>query len=103
MSTCSASTRPVGVELPGAHIKRRFDQVAEFQRSVVANRRAYLSGEIARAEAEIAEGERRSIELDGERTRILNLLRSRRSASTISSTSSVCLPRRMRRPASCTL
>jgi uncharacterized protein YydD (DUF2326 family) len=87
----------VGVELPGAHIKRRFDQVAEFQRSVVANRRAYLSGEIARAEAEIAEGERRSIELDGERTRILTSC-APAERSTISSTSSVCLPRRMRRP-----
>lgn len=66
----------VGVELPGAHIKRRFEQVVAFQQSVVSNRRAHLAGEIARAEEEIADGEARSVEFERERTRILGILQS---------------------------
>jgi uncharacterized protein YydD (DUF2326 family) len=66
----------VGVELPGAIIRRRLDQVEEFQRSVLANRRAHLMAEIARAEDELAEGELRSAALDRERSRIMTMLRS---------------------------
>ena len=76
----------VGVELPGAAVRRRFDQVEEFRKSVVANRRAHLTAEIARAEAELAEGDRRAAELDDERSRTLAILRS----GGRSTTSSIC-------------
>ena len=66
----------VGVELPETRIRRRYEQVAEFQRSVVANRRTHLAGEIGRIEREIAEGDRRSTALDANRTCILAILRS---------------------------
>ena len=66
----------VGVQLPGTVIRRRYDQVAEFQSSVLANRRAHLTAEIARAEAELAEGEQRSAALEADRTRILTILQS---------------------------
>ena len=66
----------VGVELPSAVIKRRYEQVADFQRSVIANRRAHLTSEITSLEGELAEGHRRSIRLEGERKRILTILQS---------------------------
>jgi len=68
--------KAVGVELPGLVVQRRRDQVAAFQASVLANRRAHLTGEIARAEEELSEGERRSASLEVDRTRILGILRS---------------------------
>ena len=66
----------VGVELPGTVIRRRFEQVEEFRKSVVANRRSHLTAEIARAETELADGERRSAELDRKRSDLLVVLRS---------------------------
>ncbi|GJE47008.1 hypothetical protein GOFOIKOB_0027 [Methylobacterium tardum] len=66
----------VGVELPGLVVQRRREQVAAFQASVLANRRAHLTEEIARAEGELALGEQRSTALEVTRTRILAILRS---------------------------
>ena len=66
----------MGAELPGAVIKRRMEQVEAFRQSVLANRRSHLNGEIAEVESEIADGERRSKELDCKRSKILTVLRS---------------------------
>jgi uncharacterized protein YydD (DUF2326 family) len=66
----------VGVELPDV-AKRRFDEVQAFHESVVENRRARLEEEIAHCESQIADGERRSAELDGERSEILRFLDGR--------------------------
>lgn len=66
----------VGVELPGAVIRRRMEQVEGFRQSVLANRRSHLASEIALAESEIAEGDRRSTELDRKRSNILLILSS---------------------------
>ncbi len=63
----------VGVELPDA-AKRRFSEVEVFHQSVIENRRARLQEEIAEVESQIADGERRSSELDGQRSEILRFL-----------------------------
>jgi uncharacterized protein YydD (DUF2326 family) len=63
----------VGVELPDA-AKRRFSEVEVFHQSVIENRRARLQEEIAEVESQIADGERRSAELDGQRSDILRFL-----------------------------
>jgi uncharacterized protein YydD (DUF2326 family) len=66
----------VGVELP-AVAKRRFDEVQAFHQSVIENRRARLHEEIAEVESKIAAGERRSAQLDDERSEILRFLYGR--------------------------
>ena len=51
-----------------------FDEVQAFHESVVENRRARLEEEIAHCKSQIDDGERRSAELDGERSEILRFL-----------------------------
>jgi uncharacterized protein YydD (DUF2326 family) len=65
-----------GIELPGLAL-RRFEEVAEFYDSVIANRRTHLQQEIADLRQGIAEGERRQAELDAERSGILKTLEGR--------------------------
>jgi len=66
----------VGVELPEA-ARRRFDEVEAFHESVVENRRARLQEETSQIQAQISDGERRSAELDHERSEILRFLDGR--------------------------
>lgn len=63
----------VGIELPDV-AKRRLDEVQVFHQSVVENRRVRLQEEISAVERQIGDGERRSAELDGQRSEILRFL-----------------------------
>ncbi|MER2537481.1 MAG: ABC-three component system protein [Rhizobiaceae bacterium] len=64
-----------GVVLPDM-VRRRFDEVERFHRSIIENRRAHLSAEITSAEARIAERDQRTAERDRRRRQIMNVLSS---------------------------
>jgi uncharacterized protein YydD (DUF2326 family) len=65
-----------GIELPGVAL-RRFEEVAQFYDSVIANRRTHLQQEIADIKSQLTEGERRQAEFDRERSSILRMLEGR--------------------------
>lgn len=64
-----------GVVLPDM-VRRRFDEVERFHRTIIENRRAHLTAEIASAEARIAERDQRTAERDRRRRQIMGVLRS---------------------------
>jgi uncharacterized protein YydD (DUF2326 family) len=64
-----------GVVLPDM-VRRRFDEVERFHRSIIENRRAHLNAEITSAEARIAERDQRTAERDRRRRQIMNVLSS---------------------------
>lgn len=64
-----------GVVLPGM-VRRRFDEVERFHRSIIENRRAHLAAEIASAEARVAERDQRTTERDRRRRQIMGVLNS---------------------------
>lgn len=64
-----------GVVLPDM-IRRRFDEVERFHRTIIENRRAHLSAEITSAEARIAERDQRTAERDRRRRQIMSVLSS---------------------------
>ncbi|MBB5753032.1 ABC-three component system protein [Prosthecomicrobium pneumaticum] len=64
-----------GVVLPDM-VRRRFDEVERFHRTIIENRRAHLSAEIASAEARVAERDQRTAERDRRRRQIMGVLRS---------------------------
>ena len=57
-------------------IRRRFDEVDLFHRTIIENRRAHLKAEIASAEARIAERDQRTTERDRRRRQIMAVLNS---------------------------
>lgn len=65
----------VNIEFPGV-VLRRFEAVSEFHKSVIANRRAHLAEEIGRVESELADGARRSKQLENRRTFLLAILKT---------------------------
>ncbi|AXC49747.1 DUF2326 domain-containing protein [Paracoccus suum] len=64
-----------GVVLPDM-VRRRFDEVERFHRTIIENRRAHLTAEITSAEARIAERDQRTAERDRRRRQIMGVLRS---------------------------
>lgn len=64
-----------GVVLPDM-VRRRFDEVERFHRTVIENRRAHLTAEIASAEARVAERDQRIAERDRRRRQIMGVLHS---------------------------
>lgn len=64
-----------GVVLPDL-VRRRFDEVERFHRTIIENRRAHLTAEIASAEARVAERDQRTAERDRRRRQIMGVLRS---------------------------
>ena len=64
-----------GVVLPDM-IRRRFDEVERFHRTIIENRRAHLSAEITSAEARIVERGQRTAERDRRRRQIMSVLSS---------------------------
>ena len=64
-----------GVVLPDM-VRRRFDEVERFHRSIIENRRAHLNAEITSAEARILERDQRAAERDRRRRQIMNVLSS---------------------------
>lgn len=64
-----------GVVLPDM-VRRRFDEVERFHRTIIENRRAHLTAEVASAEARIAERDQRTAERDRRRRQIMGVLRS---------------------------
>jgi len=64
-----------GVVLPDM-VRRRFDEVERFHRTIIENRRAHLTAEIASAEARIAERDQRTAERDRRRRQVMGVLRS---------------------------
>lgn len=64
-----------GVVLPDM-VRRRFDEVERFHRTIIENRRAHLTAEIASAEARIAERDQRTVDRDRRRRQIMGVLRS---------------------------
>ncbi|WP_298725746.1 ABC-three component system protein [uncultured Ferrovibrio sp.] len=64
-----------GVLLPDV-VRRRFDEVERFHLTVIENRRAHLSAEIASAEARMSQRDQRATELDHRRRQIMTVLRS---------------------------
>ncbi len=66
----------VGIELPGVALKR-FEDVAAFHASVIANRRAHLREELSQIQSEIALGDKRIAELNSQRSEILQFLSGR--------------------------
>src|SRR5437764_306604 len=75
-STADPTTDPVaGVVLPDM-VRRRFDQVESFHRTIIENRRAHLNAEISSAEARIAERDQLTSERDRRRRQIMSILRS---------------------------
>jgi uncharacterized protein YydD (DUF2326 family) len=64
-----------GVVLPDM-VRRRFDEVERFHRSIIENRRAHLNAEISSAEARIAERDQRTAERDRRRRQIMSVLSS---------------------------
>jgi uncharacterized protein YydD (DUF2326 family) len=64
-----------GVVLPDM-IRRRFDEVERFHRTIIENRRAHLSAEITSAEARIVERDQRTAERDRRRRQIMSVLSS---------------------------
>lgn len=63
----------IGIQLPGV-ARRRFDDVAAFHASVIANRNAYLDAEINETRARLVAGEARTRALDERRSTILTIL-----------------------------
>lgn len=68
--------RSAGVDLPPGLVKQRYEDVRAFHESVIRNRRSYLQGEQAAAQArlEAREAEKRS--LDDRRAQIMAILKS---------------------------
>lgn len=64
-----------GVVLPNM-VRRRFDEVERFHRSIIENRRAHLNAEIASAEARVAERDQHTAERDRRRRQIMSVLSS---------------------------
>lgn len=64
-----------GVVLPSM-VRRRFDEVERFHRSIIENRRTHLNAEINSAEARIAGRHQRTADRDRRRRQIMNVLRS---------------------------
>lgn len=64
-----------GIVLPDM-VRRRFDEVERFHRTIIENRRAHLTAEIASAEARVAERDQRTAERDRRRRQIMGVLRS---------------------------
>ena len=67
--------REAGIVLPDL-VQRRLKEVERFHRTVLANRRAHLAGEIESANARIADREARKRELDRRRRQIMGILES---------------------------
>jgi uncharacterized protein YydD (DUF2326 family) len=65
-----------GIVLPGA-VTRRFSEVEEFHKSVIANRRDYLSGELDATKNRLEIRRRAVQQLDKRRGEIMRLLQSR--------------------------
>lgn len=65
--------RQIGLILPG-NIRRRFDEVTEFHRSVVANRRRYLESEQTRLTELISSDRQALASLDAQRAAVMRLL-----------------------------
>jgi len=57
-------------------VRRRFDDVEQFHRAIVENRREHLNAEITSAEARVVERNRRSVERDRRRRQIMTVLSS---------------------------
>jgi len=64
-----------GVILPDM-VRRRFDEVERFHRSIIENRRAHLNAEIASAEARIVDRDRRTADRDRRRRQVMSVLSS---------------------------
>src|SRR5262249_12512433 len=64
-----------GVVLP-AMVRRRFDEVERFHRTIIENRRAHLNAEIATTEGRIVSRDRRTAQLDRRRRQIMSILSS---------------------------
>jgi uncharacterized protein YydD (DUF2326 family) len=65
----------VGVVMPEL-VRKRFDEVEQFHRTILENRRSHLAAEIGAAEARIAERDRLSLEQDRRRQQVMGVLRS---------------------------
>jgi uncharacterized protein YydD (DUF2326 family) len=65
-----------GIELPGMAL-RRFEEVKEFHKSVIQNRRKHLAQEIAETNEKITDAERSLSRLDAKRRNILKTLEGR--------------------------
>jgi uncharacterized protein YydD (DUF2326 family) len=65
----------VGVVLPDM-VRRRFDEVERFHRTIIENRCAHLTPEITSTEARVAERDQRTAERDRRRRQIMGVLRS---------------------------
>ena len=64
-----------GVVLPDL-VRRRFDEVEKFHRTIIENRRAHLNAEIASAETRIARRDQHVVERDRRRRQIMEVLSS---------------------------
>jgi uncharacterized protein YydD (DUF2326 family) len=64
-----------GVVLPDL-VRRRFDEVERFHRTVIENRRAHLHAEIVSAETRVVGRDQRATERDRRRRQIMGVLRS---------------------------
>jgi uncharacterized protein YydD (DUF2326 family) len=64
-----------GVLLPD-NVKRRFDEVRRFHRSIVDNRRSHLTAEVTAAEQRIDGRKREQAKLDQRRARVIDILRA---------------------------
>ena len=64
-----------GVVLPGL-LRRRIDEVENFHRTIIENRRSHLKGEITDAEFRIVERDRKKQKLDNRRRQIMEVLQS---------------------------
>ena len=64
-----------GVVLPDM-VRRRFDEVEVFHRTIIENRRSHLTSEIASASRRIQERERTQSDLDARRRQIMGILQS---------------------------
>lgn len=74
-SNLEAVYRELGVVLPD-HVRKRFDDVAQFHESVVRNRRSYLATELRRTRARIAERVQKQELLDRRRSEVMGILQS---------------------------
>src|SRR5262249_20634034 len=64
-----------GIVLPDM-LRRRFDEVERFHRTIIENRRSHLAAEIASAEERIAERDRLKEGRDRRRQQVMGLLQS---------------------------
>ncbi|HEY0463787.1 MAG TPA: ABC-three component system protein [Polyangiaceae bacterium] len=67
--------KEAGVTLPDL-VRRRFEDVGAFHKSVVKNRRAYLRGEIEAVKRRITEREAEKTKLDERRSEVMTVLKS---------------------------